>query len=637
MKKRLTICVFWDKEGVLREYALFYIKSLIELSQRTLIVVNGHIIDKSKKTLEDLGCEVILRENLALDFGAYKHGIYYIGYEKLSEYDNLILTNTTCYGPVYPFSEMFDEMDNRDCDFWGLTEHKSYDDADWLHKHVHDHLQSYFLTFKKNVFMSEAFYNFFDSIKNDQALPYKDIINLYETELTHYFEINGFKSSSYIDCKAYYDEDNFNPCYLSTLELLKEQRIPLVKRKAIVFDANLSIKKYQANKCFDLLEFIRNHTDYDTDMILKDLIRDYPISKLKFALHLNYILPDDYKISNNTSDKSPLGVVLFVKSLTNIDVILDRFANLPDGSSIVFITKRESVLTELKKLCQTQIHNRVLSKYNLEFKAGNDDTDMYEAYFVLASDLYKKHEYVLALQSFDENYLNTDKYYKHFYQNMVTNMLISKIYVSNIISKFKNNTLVGLMVPNLPLTNKYDDLMWGKRIDQIDIMENSLDMRNQLRIHVPNDTENLAAYCGLFYVRSSSLKFLFDSGYDLYSLKNQEPLMDYVINTGFDFLLPQLVQESGYLTASVIPLSDAPRYNDCLCYNNKVKDNIFAPCPTVYSFRKSDYSALYLKKITLSDFFNYLCTVRKTPDRKFKYLTILGFNILLKKVKQKHK
>ena len=54
MKKRLTICVFWDKEGVLRDYALFYIKSLIEFSQRTLIVVNGHIIDKSKKTLEDV-------------------------------------------------------------------------------------------------------------------------------------------------------------------------------------------------------------------------------------------------------------------------------------------------------------------------------------------------------------------------------------------------------------------------------------------------------------------------------------------------------------------------------------------------------------------------------------------------------
>lgn len=59
MKKRLTICVFWDKEGVLRDYALFYIKALKEFSYRFLVVVNGLIADDAKKTLEELGCEVI--------------------------------------------------------------------------------------------------------------------------------------------------------------------------------------------------------------------------------------------------------------------------------------------------------------------------------------------------------------------------------------------------------------------------------------------------------------------------------------------------------------------------------------------------------------------------------------------------
>lgn len=49
MKKRLTICVFWDKEGVLRDYALFYINALKEFSEKFLIVVNGAITEESQK------------------------------------------------------------------------------------------------------------------------------------------------------------------------------------------------------------------------------------------------------------------------------------------------------------------------------------------------------------------------------------------------------------------------------------------------------------------------------------------------------------------------------------------------------------------------------------------------------------
>lgn len=79
---------------------------------------------------------------------------------------------------------MFDEMDGRECDFWGITEHSGYEDKEWLKKRVQPHIQSYFLVFKKKIFSSKVFFNFFNSVQDDKALPYKQIINLYETELT---------------------------------------------------------------------------------------------------------------------------------------------------------------------------------------------------------------------------------------------------------------------------------------------------------------------------------------------------------------------------------------------------------------------------------------------------------------------
>ena len=637
MKNRLTICVFWDKEGVLREYALFYIKALKEFSEKLLVVVNGVITEASQKTLEELGCKVVKRENRALDFGAYKFGLSYVGFEKLDEFEEIILTNTTCYGPVFPFSEMFDEMDKRDCDFWGITEHASYDDKLWLKKHVYAHLQSYFLVFRKNVFSSKEFYEFFKAVKHEEALAYKQIINLYETELTHYFESKGFRSSCYIDCKSYFDEKNLNPCYLSTLELIKEERLPLVKRKAIVFDPDLSIKRYHGNKCLDLMNYLKEETGFDTNMIMTDLIRDYPLSKLKFAFHLNYVLPEEYlysskkgKLVDNELENNRIALVIYVSSLKHIELILDKASNMPEKSSLfIVLNSKENV--DLLKTVISKSSN--FQNYNIEYRLGNENTDIYEAYYVICKDVYDNFDFVCCIQSFDEMFLNSDKNYIDFYLDNLKSLLSSKEYVENLITKFNENPYVGLITSNLPLTGSYDDIMWGREIYQIDTPDVVSNLRKHYKLNVPLDNGNLASYCGIFIVRSKSLKVLLDNPFDFNSLRSYGITLDYVIRSAMDFVLPQLVQESGYLTASALPVSEASRYYDCMFYNNRVTE--YAPCPTLHHFKDVIYEKAYIKRINLSEFFKYFLTVRKTPDNKYKYLTIFGFNFLLKEVGKK--
>ena len=44
-----------------------------------------------------------------------------IGWEKLREYDEVVMFIFTIMGPLYPFKTMFDEMSSRDVDFWGIT------------------------------------------------------------------------------------------------------------------------------------------------------------------------------------------------------------------------------------------------------------------------------------------------------------------------------------------------------------------------------------------------------------------------------------------------------------------------------------------------------------------------------------
>ena len=61
------------------------------------------------------------RENKGLNVGAYLYALKKIGWNKLKEYDELVMMNHTIMGPIYPIQEMFDDMGQREVDFWGLS------------------------------------------------------------------------------------------------------------------------------------------------------------------------------------------------------------------------------------------------------------------------------------------------------------------------------------------------------------------------------------------------------------------------------------------------------------------------------------------------------------------------------------
>lgn len=51
---------------------------------------------------------------------------------KLVKFDEMIMMNFTIMGPVYPLNEMFECMDAKDLDFWGVTKFHKYENGDPL-------------------------------------------------------------------------------------------------------------------------------------------------------------------------------------------------------------------------------------------------------------------------------------------------------------------------------------------------------------------------------------------------------------------------------------------------------------------------------------------------------------------------
>ena len=88
------------------------------------MVSNSPLDAPARAALEGVAERVWERENTGLDVWAYKESMAEFGADRLADYDEVILLNSTFFGPLDGFDALFAEMEAReDLDFWGITEH----------------------------------------------------------------------------------------------------------------------------------------------------------------------------------------------------------------------------------------------------------------------------------------------------------------------------------------------------------------------------------------------------------------------------------------------------------------------------------------------------------------------------------
>ncbi|NOR55349.1 MAG: hypothetical protein GQ531_04015 [Sulfurovum sp.] len=179
-------CVFahYDKDDRVDDYVYYYLGELLTVVQKLVFVTVSNISKDDIGKLKNLNIEVIKRENIGYDFYSYKIGIEHLS---LDLYDELIICNDSAFGPLVPIQNIFDAMQDKECDFWGITDSAL----------VAYHLQSYFIVFNKPILQSFVFTNFWNRVKilNDKD----EIIKQYEVGLSRILLKNKFISKSFIN------------------------------------------------------------------------------------------------------------------------------------------------------------------------------------------------------------------------------------------------------------------------------------------------------------------------------------------------------------------------------------------------------------------------------------------------------
>ena len=132
---------------------------------------------KKSDKVRPYASQVLLRENIGLDFAMWRHGLEHCD---LGDTDELILTNSSLFGPMFPLAPILERMGEAPCDFWGMTDNFEYR---W-------HLQSYFLVLKRAVLVSPSWARFWGGVL---ALRDKEqVILSYEVGFTSFLVESGF-------------------------------------------------------------------------------------------------------------------------------------------------------------------------------------------------------------------------------------------------------------------------------------------------------------------------------------------------------------------------------------------------------------------------------------------------------------
>lgn len=445
--KRLSVFFFFDGDGVVDRYIDFFLQELKKNSEYLMVVCNGNLNEAGAATLNKHADELLVRENKGFDIWAYKTAIERLTWEKIARYDELVLCNFTCFGPVYPFEEMFAEMDKRkDLDFWGITKFNKVDFDPFgtiCYNYIPEHLQSSFIVARKRLFMSREYQEFWENMT--PVVNYNEAIGKYEAIFTKKFADMGYKWATYVDMEDLNDTAT-QPLLMCSLELIRNRRCPVLKRRMFFQNHFDILNEIDGSNCRKTLEYIEKNHLYDTSMIWENLLRTVDMVDLKCAMNLNYILPSEIC---GTPSQSKVAVIFHLYFKDQISYCREYVANMPHGTDVYVGTSSEENRRIIEKEWQgvtggkltvrvTPNRGRDLGTLLIEFK-----------------DVVPEYDYICFAHDKKAGQVQPQAVGLCFRDKCFENTLGTKAYVQNIIKTFDDNPSLGLLMPPPPNHGPY--------------------------------------------------------------------------------------------------------------------------------------------------------------------------------------
>ncbi|MDR7185312.1 rhamnosyltransferase [Microbacterium trichothecenolyticum] len=492
--RRLLIYAVWDRRGGIDDFIPHALQGLRSESSRILVVVNGALSEEGRAKLEPVADEILVRANTGFDIGAHKHALAHLG-RSIDEFDEVVLTNDTWFGPIAPWQPVLERMGARAVHFWGLTDHAEQADHPLTDAGVvlPYHLQSYWIAVRRELFQSPEWEAYWRDLPPLDG--YEDAVLKHEAQFTRHFGDLGF---AYDAAFRYQDFATENPSLLEA-ERLVDAGSPALKRRPFFhwppfLDAHAVIGRWTLEAAAT--------SGYPVELALQNLAKNVPPKVLSADAGLMNVLADS---PVSYDPQRPLRVVviahIFYDEMT--DEMLDRMDTLPVPYDLIVTTptaeraqRIEVALSRRRPAGSRRTEVRVLP--------SNDGRDQ-SAFLIECRDVLLSDDYDLVVKLHSkktpQDGFNVGR---HFKEQQFRNLLDSPGYAANLLGLFQREAGLGLVYPPM-IHIGYPTMGRAWWANKPGFEELAAD----LGIHVPlDDVSPLAPYGSMFVARPEALRIL---------------------------------------------------------------------------------------------------------------------------------
>jgi lipopolysaccharide biosynthesis protein len=548
--RRVMVYHHYDVDEVVDAHIVYQLKAFAEEGIAILFVSHSRLSQEEQNKIEPFVIASTLRENEGFDWSAWRHVLLARGKDFFASYDELILANCSCYGPLFPLGEMFERMAQESCDFWMPTNHLNA-------MGFPAHGQPYFAVIRKRLLESPVFWSFWETLPVFKSLGEA----VWQGEIRFSTELSraGFTYRTYYVSRSEEtvpEVGYMDPfCMNGSDVLVLKARMPFVKVKSV---AERFSRLYETTGYF-FESLIKTKSPYPQELIVSHLRRTQAVSSQK-------ALPDALCLLS----KSMSGTVSPDSRIAVCGYFMDKedlLARL--GAGCTFSSAMDLLVLVDQQACEKEIREGVAQHYpslrTLIIRVAPKCADPAPSVLQAFHDLFDHYAYVILARE-ERNRLPEAISYR-LGPSWLTSILSEEGWLPQLLGLFQSEARLGLVLPVLPPV-----LAIGKRVPQ-PLDSECVKVLNDAGVWFRQEPHVPVLTAGPCIVRASILRQLRDC---LMAKKGALSLgkvsEDDVLN-----LLPYIAQSGGYYYKQALGENEIrlnySLYEDFICsvqFKNKI-------------------------------------------------------------------
>ena len=183
---RALVYAHWDRDGIVDPYVIHSLREYRAVVDR-IVFVSTHCTNVCP-AVTSLADEVIVRDNEGFDFASWREGLMRLD---IPAYDEILFTNSSVYGPLWPIDGCLAAAAARGSDLWGMT----------VSLEPEVHLQSYFMGMSRRLLGSDCGRRLWEDVRLVRTK--RDAINAYELRWMPECIANGFTVHTQFDGRSH--------------------------------------------------------------------------------------------------------------------------------------------------------------------------------------------------------------------------------------------------------------------------------------------------------------------------------------------------------------------------------------------------------------------------------------------------